>query len=177
MDERLFFALWPSSEVRQSLLEVRRQAAERATSVAPLSGLRNTHPDDLHMTLVFVGAIQSQLTACIEAAGDAVAMDAFSLVLREATCWRRQRLWVAQPLHTPIALLSLVGQLNRELSPCGIEAETRLYRPHLTLARKAPEIAPVAFRVDWTISEFVLAASCRSQRPRYRVIRHWPLRA
>jgi 2'-5' RNA ligase len=177
MPERLFFALWPPPEVRQSLLDVREQAAGRAGLGTPLARMRYTHADDLHLTLVFVGAVQPQLIACIEAAGDAVVLDEFVLGLREAICWPRQRLWVAQPAYAPGALLSLVGQLNRQLSACGFEPERRRYRAHLTLARRAPEIAPVAFQVDWTVGEFVLAASCPGHRPRYRVARRWALRA
>jgi 2'-5' RNA ligase len=175
MPERLFFALWPSPEVRGTLLGIREQAFRQTGLGAPSPQLRYTHPDDLHLTLVFVGEVQPGSVACVEAAGDAVVLDAFVLSLREAICWRRQRLWVAQPESVPKALLSLVDQLNLQLSACGCEPERRRYRAHLTLARKAPEIEPIAFRVDWSVRELVLAASHPSQRPRYRVVRRWPL--
>ncbi|NBC47708.1 MAG: RNA 2',3'-cyclic phosphodiesterase [Gammaproteobacteria bacterium] len=136
---------------------------------------RLTHPDDLHLTLVFVGAVEPYLRACIEAAGDDIACGRFELALEQVDSWTKQRIWVAQPRQVPNALFALVSQLQQNLLVCGLEPEKRRYRPHLTLARKAPAIEPEPVELRWPVSEFVLAASGSGRRPSYRIIRRWRL--
>lgn len=173
MVERLFFALWPSSEVRASLLEQLARISTGADAESNALPLRFTHPRDLHITLVFVGVVEPGQQACVEAAGDAVAVTAFDLCLREISSWGRQRLWIAQPGQVPSALLALVDELRRELMACGVESERRRYHPHVTLARKAPTIGPVSICLDWPVADFVLAASSPGRRPSYRIINRW----
>jgi 2'-5' RNA ligase len=167
MVERLFFALWPTPAVRAGLIDARAQL--------PGAPGRLTHPADLHLTLVFVGAAEDPLRPCIAAAGDDVALDGFSLRLDALTGWRRPGLWVAQPSAPVDELLNLVSQLQRNLLVCGVEPEKRPFRAHVTLARKAPAIAPQVLSLDWVVSDFVLAASRSARAPAYRILRRWPL--
>jgi 2'-5' RNA ligase len=167
--ERLFFALWPTPEVRDAL------AAE--VRALPGGHGRPHHPDDLHLTLVFVGAVADDIRPCIEAAGDGAGAGTFQLRLDEAGYWRRPRIRWCRPSVAPPELLGLVGQLEAAMRACGLEPEARPYRPHVTLARKA---APLTHRllpapVVWTVDSFVLAASGSDSPPRYRVLRRWPL--
>lgn len=167
MVERLFFALWPTPAARAGLIDAR----------ARLAGVpgRLTHPADLHLTLVFVGAAEDRLRPCIAAAGDDVALNGFSLRLDAVTGWRRAGLWVAQPSAPADALLNLVSQLQQNLLVCGVEPEKRPFRAHVTLARKAPAIASEVVSLDWAVSDFVLAASRSGRTPAYRILRRWPL--
>lgn len=141
----------------------------------PARSVRLSHPEDLHLTLVFVGGVEPHLSDCVEAAGDDVACRAFDLELDRIQSWNAQRLWIAQPQQPPTALFELVSQLQQNLLVCGLEPEKRRYRPHLTLARKAPPLEPVPMRLHWPVSEFVLAASRSGQRPSYAIIQRWPL--
>jgi 2'-5' RNA ligase len=203
--ERLFFALWPPAGLREQLVALREPPLEAlhpldplgplekgleqqrlgtrasGTSATPPNGAsrsqtpRLTHPQDLHLTLVFVGAVEAHLRPCVEAAGDDVACSGFALRFDRIGAWARQRLWVAEPLQVPDRLFGLVSQLQQNLLVCGVEPEKRRYRPHLTLARKAPPIEAVPLRVDWPVTEFVLAASRSGRRPSYQIVRRWPL--
>jgi 2'-5' RNA ligase len=172
--DRLFFALWLPPEVRDAVVAARDAVPARAG--------RLTDPRDLHVTLVFVGAVDAALLPCIEAAAADVVSAPFRLTLRSLGNWRRTRLWVAEPGDVPAALPALVERLQRGLLRCGLPPETRPYRAHVTVARKAPAIEGVPLGQDdglgWQVGDFVLAASGRRDPPpAYRVLRRWPLAA
>jgi 2'-5' RNA ligase len=171
MVERLFFALWPPESQR----EVLAQACEGLPGVPG----RWTRPPDLHLTLVFVGAVDAHLFGCVAAAGDDIALEPFELRLERICGWSKQALWVAEIAKAPSALLHLVSQLQQNLLVCGLEPEKRPYRPHLTLARKAPPIMPTPLNLPshlhWRVNDFVLVASRPRQGASYQVLRRWSL--
>jgi RNA 2',3'-cyclic 3'-phosphodiesterase len=164
--ERLFFALWPPAAVRDALV------AERAACSGTPGRL--SHPLDLHLTLVFIGNVDATLLPCIEMAADDVVEAPFRLPLDQLRQWPEQHLWLAQPVDTPV-LFHLVSQLQQNLLACGLPPESRRYRPHITLARKAPPMPPRALALNWQVQDFVLAASAPNRTPSYRILRSWPL--
>lgn len=167
--ERLFFALWPPRPVREALVSVR--------SALPEPAGRPNHPLDLHLTLVFVGAVKPTARACVETAGDDVEVPAFELALDRLGDWPKPRIRWAAPSSVPEPLLALVNQLETRLADCGLAPEKRPYRPHVTLARKAgplPPSAPEALPA-WPVREFVLAASRAGRTPSYEVLKRWAL--
>jgi 2'-5' RNA ligase len=164
---RLFFALWPDDQLRGALRRARQTAGESA---------RLIHPTDLHMTLVFVGDVPPETLPCIESAGDDVVLAPFDLTLGRLETWPRQRLLVAAPDEAPAPLCNLVSQLQQNLLVCGIEPEPRAYRPHVTLARRAPRVMPQPLDLPWAARSFVLVRSGvagRSNGGGYRVLRVW----
>ena len=169
--ERLFFALWPPDSVRDALV------AERAALPEPAGRL--SHPLDLHLTLVFVGAVADETRVCVDAAGEGIAVPAFGLVLDEIGAWPRRPLRWARPAAVPQPLLDLVRALEANLLRCGLQPENRPYRPHVTLARKTTPISVMALAepLRWPVREFVLAASQAGRRPSYEVLCRWPLAA
>lgn len=165
MVERLFFALWPPAPQREAL-------ACQCLSAPPGRWVR---PVDVHLTLVYAGAVESHLFGCVAAAGDDVALAPFELVLDQIGHWEHNALLVAEPAEIPSALFSLVSQLQQNLLVCGLEPEKRPYRPHLTLARKAPPIKPLPLDLHWWVFDFVLAASRPGSGSAYQVLRRWTL--
>ncbi|MBK1630751.1 RNA 2',3'-cyclic phosphodiesterase [Thiohalocapsa halophila] len=166
---RLFFALWPQEHIRSALVQARAGGVD---------GARPTHPQDLHMTLVFIGDVDPDLLPCIETAGDDVALAAFELTLERVETWPRQRLLAAAPHDPPPALFNLVSQLQQNLLPCGIQPEPRRYRPHVTLARKAARKDPAPVAIPWPVQDFVLARSGAAGPGNgggYQVLRSWQL--
>ena len=71
---RLFFALWPDSRTRAAI-------AALAGQVAAQTGGRATAPDNVHLTLAFLGAQPRDSVAALAAAATAAALDASSFVL------------------------------------------------------------------------------------------------
>lgn len=169
VNERMFFALWPPAAVRDALLAVR--------AGLPGAAGRENHPLDLHLTLVFVGAVDPERRPCVEAAGDGLALPGFELSLDESGDWPRAGIRWCRPGTFPATLPALVQALQARLRACGISPEPRPFRPHVTLARKAAATPrnPLPAPVPWSVREFVLAASLAGRRPAYQVLRRWPL--
>jgi len=169
--QRLFFALWPDQSLRSRLNRLVRELPEHAG--------QHHHPDDLHMTLVFLGAVAPEQQACIERIGDEIQLDPFTLYLDQVDYWSRPRILCLGVSDPPSLLTSLLQSLQSELMGCGFEPEKRPYKPHVTLSRKAKQ--KYAFSLDspieWPVSEFVLAGSSAGGKPpRYQVLKRWPLR-
>lgn len=171
MAERLFFALWPGEDERAALVRLQRGLLRH--------GGRATDPADLHLTLVFLGAVPPERRACCEAAGDGILDVPFDLNLAQVGYWPRPRILWCGTLAPPPPLLALVRDLTDALRACGIPGERRPYAAHITLARKtagfqAPApAAEAAWRLTWPITGFVLAASSDGPPPRYRIVRRW----
>jgi 2'-5' RNA ligase len=168
--QRLFFALWPDDAVRAEL-----RAAQEAM---PRRGGRPVQVEDIHITLAFLGQVDPERRACMEAAAGSVRSGPFELLIDRQGYWPRPRVAWCAPAEVPEPLRDLVQRLNRALRPCGFEPERRPYSPHVTLfrdSRAVPE-GPLARPVRCPCPEFVLVASGGGAGgPRYRVLARWPL--
>lgn len=170
--QRLFFALWPDARVRGQL-DTAAEAVSRRNG-------RRVHVDKLHMTLVFLGDTDAQRRDCLCAAAGAIHSPPFTLTLERFGHFRRARVaWLA-PCETPPALIALHAAINGILPDCGAEPETRPFRAHVTLARKAARrIVPKDFApIAWPVREFCLVESVADpDGAHYRVLKTWPLTA
>jgi 2'-5' RNA ligase len=167
--ERYFFALWPGDEQRLALTQMRGE-------LPPYHG-REAHPEDLHVTLVFLGQLDEERRRCVEAAAERVRGTAFSLTLDRIGSFPRARILWCGAGQTPQRLLELVGGLQGELRECGFRPERRAFVAHVTLARKSRPLPASALdhRIDWPVDSFVLAVGRDGGPPRYRVLRRWAL--
>ena len=169
--QRLFFALWPDEALRSKLADYQ-----------PLlkgCGGRLVVLENLHITLAFLGSVDSTTRACLEDAADVIATPTFTLQMDELGFWRRPQVVWLSARETPPPLLALVAALKQAMIGCGLEPESRPFQAHLTLMRKAwrapLELNPPA--MDWPVADFALVASdIRSEGVRYEVLRRWPLK-
>jgi RNA 2',3'-cyclic 3'-phosphodiesterase len=169
MAERWFFALWPERSVAVRLAALRS---------APLNVReRWAHPMDLHLTLAFLGELAAGQLGCVQDAADGVEAPVFMLTLDQVGAFPRNQILWCGSTETPSALLALVETLQVRLVECGITPERRLFRPHVTLARKVRFPHPVLHcdPLPWLAREFVLAFGRGGRAPRYEVWRRWPL--
>ena len=149
---RLFLALWPEPDVRHLLSEW-RDAWTWPTGAAPVQA------DKLHLTLHFLGSLPSdRLPQLLD--GFAVPFEPFRVDLTRAALWHNG-IAVLEPDLTPPALASLHGRLSDALAALGLQPETRRYRPHVTMARRAagatvPADGPP---VSWDVRGYALVAS------------------
>ena len=167
---RLFFAAWPDA--------VTRDAVAAVAAGFPRNRGRRVAPENLHITLVFLGEVDDARRAMLESHAGQVRMPPFALVLDRSGWWRRPRVaWLA-PETVPGAMLGLVNSLNAAVRDCGLSVEERPYRAHLTIARRVPR-PPAALQFDpirWEINEFCLVESVTEEAgSRYRVRASWPL--
>lgn len=171
MSERLFFALWPDAQVRDGLDAFQSELPRHHR-------IKTTHAEDMHVTLAFLGDVDAEHRACVEAVADRIETPAFDFVIDQVGFWRRPRILWCGPTQTPDPLQTLVRGLWNGLEDCGFEPERRAYFAHVTLARKA---RPVRFRtveqaLRWPVRDFVLVASRPGGTPpHYQVLRRWAL--
>ncbi len=169
--KRLFFAIWPDAGVRKSLVRIASHSLKGRGRAVPA--------ENLHLTLAFLGAVTAERQRCMEIAADELAADACKLVFTHLGYWPRPRVIWSGCEATPEALLALVGGLRAGMLRCGLEPETRPYRAHMTLARKAsvaPTFGASHDLVEWRVRDFHLVESkTLSSGARYDVLRTWPL--
>lgn len=170
--QRLFFALWPDEAVRQRLAEI-------AMAVGAANSGRVIPADNLHITLIFLGALNDTRRRCVEDVAAAVRGERFTLALDQLGYWAKPRIVWAGASRIPEALLNLVGTLQAGLAGCGIPPEDRPYQAHATLMRKvnkrpAPLVAPDP--IVWDVARFCLVESLSGNNGvSYRPLVSWRL--
>lgn len=167
--QRLFLALWPDDDARERLRVLGEQHVD--------SG-RRTRPENLHATLVFLGAVDADTRACVERVAGSIDGQAFSVTFDGLEHRPRQAIVWAAASHVPTALARLVEQLRAGLTQCGFQPERRPYHLHVTLARKVRrrQTAVAIDPIVWHIGNFVLVEShTYASGASYQVLRSWPL--
>jgi 2'-5' RNA ligase len=168
--ERLFFALQPDEPTRARCAE--------AAHLGRVGPGREVAPENIHLTLVFLGATSPERRACAERVATAYSGSQFVLTLDTLGHFPRpQVVWIGATT-VPAELVRLVQFLSSGLADCGFSVETRPYVPHVTLVRKArhaPSVRSIE-PIAWHCGSFVLMKSDTSQGiPRYEVLHAWPL--
>jgi 2'-5' RNA ligase len=129
---RLFTAIALPPELAHSLSAGARALVE-TSETQPLR-IRWSRPDDLHLTLFFLGEVPDPMLDPIRAALSHVAAPSFPVELDRPEFFRRAGALVVSVVPQP-ALLALAASIPRALASCGFAPESRPYRPHITLAR------------------------------------------
>ncbi len=124
---RLFIAIDPPEAVRNTL----------AMMCCGLPGARWVLPEQLHLTLRFIGDIDAAVLSEIIDALDAVASDPFQLSLAGTGCFpprgKPRVLWAGVEKNE--ALDNLHDRIESRLRSIGLDPEKRKFFPHITLAR------------------------------------------
>lgn len=149
----LFLALWPGAALRDAL------AAEQARWQWPASA-RPVEPASLHLTLHYLGAVPLARLPELTAAFAATAPRA-TLRLQRRERWRNGCA-VLCPATVPDALVALHAALAQALHALALPVESRPWRPHVTLARRAAEARAPAddgAALAWPVRGWRLARS------------------
>ncbi len=139
---------------------------------------RRARDDSLHLTLAFVGDVDSVRLPELLAPPAVLTVARFTLTLERWGCWPRNGIAWVRPSRVPDPLHELAAGMEAWLRDAGFEMEVRPFNPHVTLVRKAqcaplPDSTP---SIEWQVEDFVLVRS----RPapdgsRYETIGRWPL--
>ena len=125
---RLFVALEIPEAVRENLAKIR----EHFSSIAP--ELRWTPPQNLHVTLKFIGSIpEEKLQPIIEALRHVRVDKSVQLNFNGMGGTGAGVYWVA--IEPSPALEKLAADIDHCLLPLGISGENREFHPHVTIAR------------------------------------------
>jgi 2'-5' RNA ligase len=176
---RLFFALWPSDEFRADLVSATQVLARD-------SGGRVIPPENLHVTLLFLGQVPQARFDAVQQAGNACTnAPAFELSFDRAEIWGRANLLcltttsLTPPQATVLAEKLRHSLRDEALAPDGISGMgEHEFRPHITLARDLPRrgrpepVPPLLMKVN----DFVLVESRTVARgSQYSVLQRWSL--
>ncbi len=149
--ERLFIALTLPAPVRETL----------AALAEPIDGFTWTQPEQLHVTLRFLGEVPEAKASAMIARLAAVHVAAFVLPIEGVGSFPPGRparvLWVGTGSGHP-RLFQLRQRIDDAVLAAGIDADLRTFHPHVTLARTAPSAARAVEHWVHAHREFAAAA-------------------
>ncbi|MGZ8189111.1 MAG: RNA 2',3'-cyclic phosphodiesterase [Methylosarcina sp.] len=165
--KRLFFALWPDENTRQACAGLAKTLSR--------SGGKPVLPENLHVTLVFLGGIDAETEAAVTEAASAIAVPKVAITFDRVDYWRKPRILCLTGRTEDGELKNLVAELNAASRTLGIEVDRRPYTPHVTLIRKAREPKEITFEpILWRAESFCLVEShTLPEGVEYRVIQEW----
>jgi len=133
---RMFCAI----ELPESLRHQLGQHIERLRQTVPQAHASWSRPENIHLTLKFLGDVKQHLIPRLSAAADRASEQfaEFQIDIAGAGAFPKQSqprvLWIG--VDDPNRkLASLQGQFEKECAQEGFAKEERAFRPHLTLAR------------------------------------------
>ena len=161
---RLFIGLFPDSAVRDQFSSW-RDGWRWPRSATPVRSER------LHLTLHFIGDVAPQRIPELAQALAAVAFAPFALRFGQPVLWPHG-VAVLEPDAVPAPLLELHAALSSVLHRLALPLESRPYRPHVTLARRAAGATPPVQgpAIDWQIDRCALMESTLGPDGGYTVI-------
>jgi 2'-5' RNA ligase len=168
---RLFFALWPASDLQAKLAAWAKQAAGRG---------RAMRRENLHLTLAFLGATEAALVPDLIALAAGVRFAPIRLPLDRVGYWKHNRIIWCGAGKEPQALTALVEGLRARLAAGGIRYDPNPFVSHVTLVRDATGLpaAPAWIPLVWEAGDFALVSSTRVEgRVTYQVLQRFPAQA
>jgi RNA 2',3'-cyclic 3'-phosphodiesterase len=153
---RVFFAIWPDHKTQKQLGGLIEQLKLEA-----LCGGRKTKSQNIHLTLVFLGEVDTHRLTALHHVADEIrdsGARAFDFSIEEIGYWKHNQIIYLAPREVPAELFHLVSRLKNGVSAAGFAVEQRPYAPHLTLMRNArcravPELPePITWQArDWLL--------------------------
>lgn len=156
--KKLFFALWPSHRQR----EMMRNSINPTLSVVEGSPLDRRN---WHITLVFIGDFPEAKIPGLQVAVSLIEPGEIRLRFDTLSFWARPKIACLHAKTTPPELDHLVRTLQQSLIPFGYAPDERVYRPHITVARRARAFQDITLaqplNLTWDSFELVESVSVR----------------
>jgi len=175
--QRLFFALWPDVELQTHIFNGAEALTTASAHSQPL--------ENLHLTLLFLGQVNTEQQACLEQAANALTLSRFELKFGELVHRGKQDMLWLQPKASDdgnVSLARLVTCLCQQATDCGLSIDLRPFRAHMTLQRKwLPVAENMSFEnyiqdFIWPVQEFsLLASKTLATGAEYQLIKKWNL--
>jgi len=171
---RLFVAINFTSKDRQRIGRAARKMREAELPV------RWVEPDQIHMTLKFLGEVRPERVAAVQAAVSRVATKTPPFMMQMGgsgafpTTRRPRVIWLGAEASPELRCLK--HDLEWELAPLGFEREVRAFHPHVTLGRARIDaragdfrgfedlVAAMDFRAEITVRTLDLMKSTLSAK-------------
>lgn len=160
MAHRLFIALRPPAAVRERLLD----------AMEALEGARWQDEEQLHLTLRFLGEVETPAANDLVAALERISAAPFPLRVEGVGTFERKSWPTAAWARVPLtdALEGLRQKVERACDSAGLGRETRRFTPHVTLARLNRASGDIAGWLGtfgdlaagpWQVDDFILYRS------------------
>lgn len=149
---RLFYAVWPDQTDR---------AAVRALQLSLPLGGRPVPPENLHITLAFLGEQEQDRLPVLKEILQHLPLPAWRLKLDMLGYFKGSRInWLGMR-EPPESLMELQSALRMALLNEGIHyAGSERFVPHVTLARNGPPLPPRSIKaLFWESAQLVLVRS------------------
>jgi 2'-5' RNA ligase len=165
--KRIFFALWPDDRQRDRLRD----------QISPLAKLvegQVVFRGNWHVTTAFIGEFPEARIEELQARAAQIPFEPFRLRFDRVEFWPRPKVASLVAPTVPPELQRLVTAQNALLADFGVRVEDRMYRPHITVVRRArpfetQRLAQAAV-VDWSACELVESVS-QPGGATYRVVK------
>ncbi len=152
--QRLFFALWPSAELRDELLQA-------VTPLRDAAEGRLIPSENYHLTLAFLDRVPERLIPDVVTAAKFVVFQPINLALDCYGVFEQPKVLWYGSRELPESLSVLVAELRDQLAPLVALRPERIFQPHVSVVRKQnqlPNLEPPA-KLLWQASDFVLVHS------------------
>jgi len=165
--KRLFFGLSPDEQTLRQCSAIKKIVSAQGYSVVPNA--------NLHITLLFLGAIGAEQEAKLLEKAENIAFPSLALSFDQLSYWPKPQVLCLTASRNDGALQDLVAQLTTIAESLDIAVESRPYQAHVTLTRKAKR--PVALAIEpvvWRAERFCLFESVSTDNGvTYPKIRCW----
>ena len=126
---RLFISINFDEKTKENILAVQRRLRAMGKG-------RFTSPDNLHLTLAFLGEVAEERIADLEAIMDSVDVPEIQLVFSEIGAFRNEsELWWIG-IRQDEKLSQMQSELIAKLKAAGFTPDSKRFKPHITLARE-----------------------------------------
>jgi 2'-5' RNA ligase len=154
--QRVFVALWPPPGTRDRL----ESLGARLHAQAPRA--RRVRGDRLHLTLAFIGALETPRVTELARRLSWLAVRGFEWTLDRTGYFARARVvWAGGP--TPEPLAALIAEVRALLEAMTITYDHKPFVPHVTLLRDVntwqPGMVPIRPPIPWHCDRPVLVGS------------------
>ena len=174
--QRVFFALVPDREATAQLVDQLHRLPWSDTS-----RLRWQPQSNWHVTLRFVGDVDSARVADLQQVLESTAArhPAFAMTLSAIEVFpsAQRPLVVAATGAAPPTAVALVAELQAGCQQLSIPADTRVWRPHMSLARvrgrKPLKLPSAPVHVDFRVQQICLMESIATDRGRAYAPLNW----
>lgn len=122
---------------------------------------RSIAPQNLHLTLHFLGNVSLETCDCVSQAATKVLFKAFSLKLDKFGFFIKPKVFWMGVTNTPNPLVQLYNDLGECLKVCDYQMESRVFTPHVSLKRKIKrfELKEKPHSINWYVNQFALIES------------------
>ena len=176
--KRIFLALWPDETTRQQLFELQKKLKRDPGLRPALQSARAVTPDNLHITLHFIGSVSIEVVRSLEVCLDSVQCRPFDVVVSTTGCFPKPRVIWSGLKDIPPELNELEQQTAACVQQCMEDYRRIPYRPHITLFRKAKASLELDgfTEINWRVRSFALVESkTHPEGVQYHVLREWLL--